>query len=145
MWSVLTQAENGEICYFHPSSWSLSPPVIITATENWKIIWNYEIYHRFYTPLISGLWHPKTPIWHMRLRYQRDSLLYHKKSARVPTNKMGHLVSITFSENPPLTAYADASSGVRGLNFGLSLHLRPVLCMRAAKALTSLHICAGLP
>ena len=51
-------------------------------------------------------------------------------------------------KKPPLNAYADLSSGARGLNFGLILHLHPDFVydsMQAAKALVSLHICADTP
>ena len=35
--------------------------------------------------------------------------------------------------------YADVSSGARGLNFDLNLHLHSSLCMRAAKTLAILR------
>ena len=38
-------------------------------------------------------------------------------------------------------SHAGVSSGARGLNFGLNLHLHHALCMRAAKALTRLSGC----
>ena len=42
-------------------------------------------------------------------------------------------------------AHAEVSYGDRGLNFNLSLQIHPYFCMFAAKALSSLYICVGLP
>ena len=56
-------------------------------------------------------------------------------------------VLITYAQMPLIKAYADIPSKARCLNFGPSLHLHPsfVFCMRAAKAVVSLHLCTDLP
>ena len=51
----------------------------------------------------------------------------------------GILVLIAYGLKSLINANADGSSKARGLNFGVSLHLQPYLCMQAcsSKALAS--------
>ena len=53
---------------------------------------------------------------------------------------------ITYSLMPLINTNADESSMARSFIIDLSLQLHPYFfCLRAVKALASLHICAGLP
>ena len=50
------------------------------------------------------------------------------------------LVLIAYMQRPLFNTSADVSRETSGLNIGLSLH---ILCMRAVKALSSLHMCTA--
>ena len=46
---------------------------------------------------------------------------------------------------PLINTYVDVSSEAGGLNFGLSFHYIPTLCLAPAKALVRLPICTDVP
>ena len=84
----------------------------------------------------------------MQKYVKRLNLLpFNKNAYHLKNLNMGQCTNfgtIAYAQMPAIKAHVDVSNKVRGLNFGLSLYLyfNFISCMRAGKALVSLHMCA---